>query len=587
MKAVGNIIYLSPTDLSTHMHCRHATWLDLLESKNGIRAPHFHDPHLVALQLKGQQFERSYISEIKSSGKSITEIRKDITVAAAETLVAMQQGADVIYQGRLEYEQWRGWADFLIKVDKESNLGKWSYEVLDTKLSKETKTGAILQISLYSEMLEKLQGMRPEYMHIKNPNGEQHFRVDDFAAYYRFMKEKLLGAVLQDEETYPDPVAHCDVCRWWQLCNQRRREDDHLSFIAGMGTLQTREVKKWGVTTLTSLAGLDGQLLPKPDRGSQQTYEKLTHQAQLQFQSRNIQQPVFEILPLQDGLGFYQLPEPSEHDIFFDFEGDPYAGTTGLEYLFGWYFRNTYYDLWAHNDTEEKHALEQFMEQVMQIWTEHPQMHIYHFGAYEQTALKRLVGKYTTKEEELDRLLRAGVFVNLHTITRHTVVAGVESYSLKDLEKLHGYLRTIDLRTVSHHKVMYEGLLESGSLDAVGQETIAIVKEYNKDDCISAQYLRDWLEHLRRQLIESGNNIPRPQPEDDAPAENITEHQQRIQPLFDALMKDIPFERENRTAEQQAKMATGKYAGLVSAGEEIGLVGVLQVDGIIRRRSPR
>jgi uncharacterized protein len=46
-------------------------------------------------------------------------------------------------------------------------------------------------------------------------------------------------------------------------------------------------------------------------------------------------------------------------------------------------------------------------------------MHIYHFGAYEQSALKRLVGKYATREDELDRLLRAGVFVNLHVITRH------------------------------------------------------------------------------------------------------------------------------------------------------------------------
>lgn len=47
-------------------------------------------------------------------------------------------------------------------------------------------------------------------------------------------------------------------------------------------------------------------------------------------------------------------------------------------------------------------------------------------------------------------------------------------------------------------------------------------------------------------------SIPRPQPEDGTPSENITEHQQRIQPLFDALVKDVPVETENRTCEQQA-----------------------------------
>jgi uncharacterized protein len=72
--------------------------------------------------------------------------------------------------------------------------------------------------------------------------------------------------------------------------------------------------------------------------------------------------------PLQEDVGFYKLPEPSEHDIFFDFEGDPFAGETGIEYLFGWYYLGNYYDLWAHNDAEELHALNKFMDTVMDIW---------------------------------------------------------------------------------------------------------------------------------------------------------------------------------------------------------------------------
>ena len=205
------------------------------------------------------------------------------------------------------------------------------------------------------------------------------------------------------------------------------------------------------------------------------------------------------------------------------------------------------------HETEEKQALENFIDTVMQIREKDPGMHIYHFGAYEQTALKRLVGKYATREDELDRLLRAKVFVNLHTITRRAIIAGIESYSLKDLEKLHGYLRIVDLKTVGPHKLLYEGLLESGNIDAVDEETKAIVRDYNKDDCISTEWLRNWLEARRTELIEEGKDIPRPATEDEEPSENITEHQKRIQPLFDALIRDVPFEKENRTAEQQAK----------------------------------
>src|SRR4030095_15734161 len=206
----------------------------------------------------------------------------------------------------------------------------------------------------------------------------------------------------------------------------------------------------------------------------------------------------------------------------FDFEGDPFVGTNGLEYLFGWLYQEKYYDLWSKNEAEEKQALEKFMDTVMQILDADPAMHIYHFGAYEQTALKRLVGKYAIKEDELDRLLRAGVFVNLHTITRRGIIAGVESYSLKDLEKLHGYLRVVDLRTVGPEKLLYEGLLESGYANTADEKTVSTVRDYNMDDCISTKYLRDWLEKQRQKLIDDGTNIPRPETEDDNTSDNNT-----------------------------------------------------------------
>ena len=239
--------------------------------------------------------------------------------------------------------------------------------------------------------------------------------------------------------------------------------------------------------------------------------------------------------------------------MFFDFEGDPFVGTNGLEYLFGWLYKDGYYDLWAKNEVEEKQALEKFIDTVVQILDTDAAMHIYHFGAYEQSALKRLVGKYAIKEDELDRLLRAGIFVNLHTITRRAIIAGVESYSLKDLEKLHGYLRQVDLRTVGPHKLLYEGLLESGGIDDVDDETRSIVRDYNKDDCISTKYLRNWLEEQRSKLINQGASIPRPARGDSEPSENRTDYQRRIQLLFDALLKGVLLEEKNRNAEPQAK----------------------------------
>ena len=216
MKIVNTTIDLSASDLSTHMSCRHATFLNLQLARKIIpSAPSYENPSLEALRQKGEEFEKGYINQLRESGKTVVEIsRGNAEEAVVKTLNAMRQGVDVIYQARLELDAWNGWADFLIKVEKQSKFGDWSYEVMDTKLSKETRAGAILQISLYSEMLEQLQGCKPEFMHIKNPAGEHKYRIDDFAAHYRLMKKNLLQAVDRPQETYPDPVPHCDICKW-------------------------------------------------------------------------------------------------------------------------------------------------------------------------------------------------------------------------------------------------------------------------------------------------------------------------------------------------------------------------------------
>src|SRR5437762_1862488 len=102
MKIVETNIYLSATDLSTHMSCRHATWLNLQEAKKLLKAPYYDNPTVIALRQKGEEFEKNYIEELKGSGKQVVEINKADNKALADTWKAMQQGVDVIYQARLE-----------------------------------------------------------------------------------------------------------------------------------------------------------------------------------------------------------------------------------------------------------------------------------------------------------------------------------------------------------------------------------------------------------------------------------------------------------------------------------------------------
>jgi hypothetical protein len=59
MKIIDTTIYLSASDLSTHMSCKHATFLNLQLARKLISPPHVYDnPSLLALQQRGEDFEK-------------------------------------------------------------------------------------------------------------------------------------------------------------------------------------------------------------------------------------------------------------------------------------------------------------------------------------------------------------------------------------------------------------------------------------------------------------------------------------------------------------------------------------------------
>jgi hypothetical protein len=77
MKIIEDKIYLSASDLSTHIACPHATFLNLQEAKGSLKTPGNIHAALYALQKKGEEFESNYLQQLKAKGKSIVEIDKD------------------------------------------------------------------------------------------------------------------------------------------------------------------------------------------------------------------------------------------------------------------------------------------------------------------------------------------------------------------------------------------------------------------------------------------------------------------------------------------------------------------------------
>ena len=70
------------------------------------------------------------------------------------------------------------------------------------------------------------------------------------------------------------------------------------------------------------------------------------------------------------------------------------------------------------------------------------------------------MGRYATRENEVDNLLRAEVFVDLFAVVRHGIRASVESYSIKKLEPLYSFERTVPLEDVGRVMARTQARLE-------------------------------------------------------------------------------------------------------------------------------
>ncbi|MDX1645071.1 MAG: TM0106 family RecB-like putative nuclease, partial [Thermoanaerobaculia bacterium] len=588
---------LSATDLAHHLACHHLTRLEVLHAHGELEPDTWSSPVVEAIAERGDEHERRYLEHLREDGVRILDLAGagDHARRAEATKLAMEIGTEAIVQAVLTDGKWLGIADVLRRVERPSYLGGWSYEVHDTKLARETAGGTILQLCLYSELVEEIQGKRPEWMHVVPPgrrSGREFepvsYRLADYFAYYRHVKERLLdfvggGAPEETPTTYPEPVPHCQICRWWKRCDRQWRQDDHLSLVAGISKLQIEELRERDVERLEQLAKVELPLSWKPGRGSAETYERVREQARLQVETREHQELVYELLPLdptaeEDGgeeedeaaprpepRGLARLPEPSPLDVFFDIEGDHFAAEGGREYLFGWAYRDAdgevaYDRLWALESADggsdggsaEREMFERFIGEMMRRREEDPSFHIYHFAPYEPAALKRLMGRYATCAEELDELLRAERFVDLYSVVRQAIVAGVESYSIKHLEPLYGFQREENLLRVTENLVRVERALEMGHVEDLPPGVLEIVERYNRDDCVSTLRLRDWLEARRSELVEDGESIPRPEPKDGEGPEELTERQAEIRRLRDELLAEVPVASSEWTEEHES-----------------------------------
>ncbi|MFV2062501.1 MAG: TM0106 family RecB-like putative nuclease [Chloroflexota bacterium] len=588
----GQPVYAA-TDLVGFLACAHLTDLERSALARKVKRPIRDDPELDAIIERGYEHEQLFVEELKGKGRSVVDLdsergededRGDYYRRQAErTREAIERGEDVIFQACFFDGTWLGFADFLLRVeDPDAPLG-WSYEVADTKLAHKVKASALLQICVYNEMLEAIQGVYPKMMHVALGGKEREtksFRTADYTAYYRMAKRLFMettGAPLPTDyppppPSYPEPVEHCGVCRWDEICSKGPRADHHLGLVAGIATRTRAELTERGTGTRRELAVLELPLVPKLENTRAETLLRIREQARLQVEGEDAGKTLYELLEptrTDDGAldttkGLLKLPEPSPGDLYLDLEGDPFAGDEGIDYLFGILEPGQldengdplFHAFWSQADdgritaAAEQRAFEQTIDLIIDRLRADPNLHVYHYAAYEPSHLGMLMGRYMTRQEEVDELFRGDTLVDLFSVVRQGIRASVESYSIKKMEPLYGFEREIELRDAGSSIAEFERWLRKGGESGDEQGTLKLIEDYNRDDVISTWLLRDWLETQRTALGEQlGEELPQPVVVDGEADKELSAWLQEVNEVRDPLLAKVTDDDAERRAD--------------------------------------
>lgn len=529
MKIDNSEITFSPTDLTNFVKSPFASWLDRLNVEYPDKAPKkdAEDEYLKLLAKEGIKHENEFLLSLQKKYNNVVIIpeenegkRLSDAVRFKNTVDAMKSGADIIFQGCLLSKPFRGYADFLVKVEGASVLGEYHYEVWDTKLANTIKPSFVLQLCCYAEMLESIQGVRPKSIVVALGNGKnEKLLTTDYYDYYLTVKDAFLTQQQNfDPNQEPLPEESKEFGRWSEHAQRLLIQKDHLSLVAGITRSQIKKLNNADIYTCEQLAKITDFYSIKGL--NEHIVESLKLQADIQKRSNGQIPPLYEIRPHNDidKVGLALLPPQSKLDVFFDIEGNP-LHEGGLEYLWG----NTYLDesdqkqfkdFWAHDSKQEKKAFVDFINWVYARWQEDPTMHIYHYAPYEITACRHMMSKYGVCEYEVDQLLRNEVFVDLYKVVKGAVLLGEPKYSIKNVELLYRPNgRDSVVKNGAASIVVYEEWRKQFDKGECGDtwetsEILNNIRLYNIDDCDSTLELAEllWKEQKKHQITYLGKS---------------------------------------------------------------------------------
>ncbi len=427
--------------------------------------------------------------------------------ATRETIDAMHEGVDVVYQGVLASDGWRGVADFLMRVETPSALGRGATR-RSTRSSPATRSPPTS--SSFASTASSSRGSRSASRRrstcCSGTRERESFAPGEFGAYYRRVCARLEQFVAEPPVTEPFP---CAAVRHLRLQAALRRALGRGRPPLAGGGHQPRPDREARDARRRNAGGARRRRSRRPARPASARTPSRSSASRPRSSSRPARSGVddYVILPPQPSSGFALLPDPSPGDLFFDFEGNPFWDERRQPRVPVGHQRHRRC-VHRASGRRSRRGARRVRAIRRRLFTRASRctrdLHVYHYAQYEITALRRLMGRYGTREDELDDLLRRGVFVDLYKVVR----GGVARLAPRLRAEGDGGVARLRPRRPRSRTAAPRSSSSSAGWQTRDQAILDGIAAYNREDCIATRVLRDWLLERRAEALATLRAVP-------------------------------------------------------------------------------
>lgn len=430
-----------------------------------------HEPLLALLTEQGLVSQKQ--RELLDGRPDVAEvIYEDPEEASMQTLQFMREGRSTIYRATLIDKHWIGTPDVLEKVEGRSRLGEWYYVAADFKGSREMRDDFAFQGCFYAELLERVQGVKPQRGYVITP--DKAVLPYDVVAFENEYKLTLDGIerIVAGERPAHFVTSGCKQSPWFVKCRGLSESCNDLSLLNRVWREEVAALEAAGVKTVDELAAA--------------SLENLSHRAP-GLRRERVERMRDQALALKNGkhliTGMVDFPA-GKRAVYFDIESDPLRD---LDYLFGVLVVDGSQSEYRSFFAESPEGQERMWREFTGFLESEFDTPVYHYGTFEADVLRRFAARYGSSAIAREAMERNLIDVNM--ALRPAVIFPLTFYSLKDIASYLGFSWRADDASGANSVIWFEKWLASKD-DLLKRKIL----EYNEDDVRATWKLKEWLQ---------------------------------------------------------------------------------------------